>query len=406
MRSSRQTILFDYNLTGCLGQKLMNRITLALTMAACYACLTMSASANDSEGGTTATGGLEFLRNEHISMKSEDLFISTDLIRVEYTYENTHSEDLEIEVAFPILNTWDEWFENREDFIRHLNFKTWVDGERVEWLPYYGENARNVPQCRNLWLQRNEIYNRNGYCFRNMAAKVLFDNSDCTSDGIELNNHDQQLVSELLSLESQNECVAPPPLLQTINPYEGTASAFDYVDRLIDPEDYVSIVRTQVFPANSLTKVVHEYRPDVGGSVPQWTLDAEGDLPTEGEWEKSLDAEGSYRQYLFGCTNFTEYTSAVLYWRDRWDKLLHVHEEYGAPISQNWLSYVLVTGANWNGPIGHFRLEISTDGRQIVDTCFDGLERVSDTSLVFEATNFTPTENLSVMFHAPEGMGD
>ena len=236
-----------------------------------------------------------------------------------------------------------------------------------------------------------------------MAAKVLFDNSDCTSDGIELNNDDQQLVSELLSLEGQNECVTPSRLVQPVNPYEGTVvEPFDWGDRLIDPEDYVSIVRTQVFPANSLTKVVHEYRPDVGGGIPKWMLSAEGDLPTEGEWEKSLDVKNSNRQYLFGCTNFTEYTSTVLYWRDSWDKLAHVDEENGvAPVSQNWLSYVLVTGANWNGPIGHFRLEISTDGRQIVDACFDGLERVSDTSLVFEATNFTPTENLSVTFHAP-----
>ncbi|MDB9943430.1 DUF4424 domain-containing protein [Octadecabacter sp.] len=388
----------------------MNRITLALTMAVCYACLTMSASANDSEGGSTATGGLEFLRNEYISMKTEDLFISTDLIRVEYTYENTHSEDIEIEVAFPI-NRWNEWFENREDFIRHLDFKTWVDGERVEWLPYYGENARNVPQCRNLWLQRNEIYNRNGYCFRNMAAKVLFDNSDCTSDGIELDNHDQQLVSELLSLESKNECVTPPPLLQTVNPYEGTASPFDYGDPVIDAEDYVSIVRTQVFPANSLTKVVHEYRPDVGSGVPAWSLSrTEVDLPTEDEWEKFLESESHpEREYVFGCTSSTEYTSAVLHWKDTWETWGTWTNYAGAqdvPIFQNWLSYVLVTGANWNGPIGHFRLEISTDGRQIVDTCFDGLERVSDTSLVFEATNFTPTENLSVMFHAPEHRGD
>lgn len=383
----------------------MNRITLALTMAVCYACLTMSASANDSEGGSTATGGLEFLRNEHISMKSEDLFISTDLIRVEYTYENTHSEDLEIEVAFPISRS-NPWFESREDFIRHLNFKTWVDGERVEWLPYYGENARNVPQCRNLWLQRNEIYNHNGYCFRNMAAKVLFDNSDCTSDGIELNNDDQQLVSELLSLEGQNECVTPSRLVQPVNPYEGTASPFDYGDPVIDAEDYVSMVRTQVFPANSLTKVVHEYRPDVGGGVPVWSLSrTEVDLPTEHEWKKFLESESHpEREYVFGCTSSTEYTSAVLHWKDTWetwDTWTNYAGAQDVPIFQNWLSYVLVTGANWNGPIGHFRLEISTDGRQIVDACFDGLERVSDTSLVFEATNFTPTENLSVTFHAP-----
>lgn len=386
----------------------MNRITLALTMAVCYACLTMSASANDSEGGTTATGGLEFLRNEYISMKSEDLFISTDLIRVEYTYENTHSEDIEIEVAFPI-NRWNEWFENREDFIRHLDFKTWVDGERVEWLPYYGENARNVPQCRNLWLQRNEIYNRNGYCFTTLAAQVLFDNSDCTSNGIELNNDDQQLASELLSLESQNECITPSPLVQPVNPYEGTASPFDYGDPVIDAEDYVSIVRTQVFPANSLTKVVHEYRPDVGGGIPAWGIHEEGDLQfSADEWEIRLE-ENSFRKVYFGCTSWTEYSSAVLHWRDPSSTGFQFSNSDGPDhvlVDQNWLSYVLVTGANWNGPIGHFRLEISTDGRQIVDTCFDGLERVSDTSLVFEATNFTPTQNLSVIFHAPLSIND
>ena len=386
----------------------MNRITLALTMAVCYACLTMSASANDSEGGSTATGGLEFLRNEYISMKSEDLFISTDLIRVEYTYENTHFEDIEIEVAFPI-SRWNEWFETREDFIRHLDFKTWVDGERVEWLPYYGENARNVPQCRNLWLQRNEIYNRNGYCFTTLAAQVLFDNSDCTSNGIELNNDDQQLASELLSLESQNECVTPSPLVQPVNPYEGTASPFDYGDPVIDAEDYVSIVRTQVFPANSLTKVVHEYRPDVGSGVPQWGIHEEGDLQfSADEWELRLE-ENSFRKYYFGCTSWTEYSSAVLHWRDPSSAGFQFSNSDGPDhvlVGQNWLSYVLVTGANWNGPIGHFRLEISTDGRQIVDTCFDGLERVSDTSLVFEATNFTPTQNLSVIFHAPLSIND
>ena len=362
------------------------------------------AKSNDSEGGHTATGGLEFLRNEHISMKSEDLFISTDLIRVEYLYENTHSEDLKIEVAFPI-SRWNKWFESREDFIRHLDFKTWVNGDRVKWLPYYGKNAQNISQCRTLWHQRNTIYDRNGYCFTNMAAKVIFDNSDCTSDRIELNNDDKQLVSELLSLESQNECVTPSPLVQPVNPYEGTASPFDYAYRLIDAEDYVSMVRTQIFPANSLTKVVHEYRPDVGSSVNQWTLGAESDLPTEDGWKKFLDDESHpEREYLFGCTSSKEYTSAVLHWRDKWDKLRG--NAYAVPIFQNWLSYVLVTGANWSGPIGHFRLEISSNRRQIVDACFDGLERVSDTSLVFEATDFIPTENLSVTFHAPESLSD
>ncbi|WP_341206942.1 DUF4424 family protein [uncultured Psychrosphaera sp.] len=377
----------------------MNHITLALTMAVCYTCLTMSASANDSEGGTTATGGLEFLRNEYISMKSEDLFISTDLIRVEYTYKNTHFEDIEIEVAFPVQSPCGDYV----GCLEAIEFQTWVNGEKIDWRPYFGQNIQSNSVCRSLWLQRNEIYNRNGYCFSTLSAQVLFDNSDCTSDGIELNNDDQQLVSELLSLEGQNECVTPSRLVQPVNPYEGTASPSYFWDPVIDAEDYVSMVRTQVFPANSLTKVVHEYRPDVGGGIPQWEIQEDGDLRfTADEWE-ILPRDGYFG--YFGCTSWTEYSSAVLHWKDTWETW-QVWNDLDVPIFQNWLSYVLVTGANWNGPIGHFRLEITTDGRQIVDTCFDGLERVSDTSLVFEATDFTPTENLSVTFHAPESMGD
>lgn len=387
----------------------MNHITLALTMAVCYACLTVSASANDSEGGSTATGGLQFLRNEYISMKSEDLFISTDLIRVEYTYENTHFEDIEIEVAFPVHAPC-YYTGNLSGCLEPMEFQTSVNGEKIDWRPYFGQNIRsNSVVCRSLWLQRNEIYNRNGYCFTTLAAQVLFDNSDCTSDGIELNNDDQQRVSELLSLESQNECGTPSRLVQPVNPYEGTASPFDYGDPVIDAEDYVSMVRTQVFPANSLTKVVHEYRPDVGSGVPQWEVSEEGDLWfTADEWEIRPE-EDSFRESYFGCTSWTEYSSAVLHWRDPSSTGFQFSNSDGPDhvlVGQNWLSYVLVTGANWNGPIGHFRLEISTDGRQIVDTCFDGLERVSDTSLVFEATDFTPTQNLSVMFHAPEHRGD
>ncbi|MDC0361275.1 DUF4424 domain-containing protein [Alphaproteobacteria bacterium] len=373
----------------------MKLIYLSLVFVAYYALLPISSSANDSEGGTTATGGLEFLRNEHISIKSEDLFISTDLIRVEYTYENTHSEDIKIEVAFPVQVPCDH-NDNAHGCLRALEFQTWVNGEEIDWRPYFGQNIQSNGACKNLWLQRNAIYNRNGYCFTTLAAQVLFDNSDCRSDGIELNNDDKKLVSKLLSLENQNKCVTPSPLVQLVNPYKGTV---DYADQLIDAEDYISMVRTQIFPANSLIKVVHEYHPDVGSGIPRWSLEAEGDLPTEDEWERNK----------FSCTSLIEYTSAVLHWRDALDAWETYSNSDGSDligIYQKRLSYILVTGANWNGPIGHFRLEISTGNRQIVETCFDGLERVSDTSLVFEATDFVPTENLSVTFHAPEGVRD
>jgi len=36
--------------------------------------------------------------------------------------------------------------------------------------------------CEELWIARNEIFDRNGYCFRSARGQDYFDNSDCTSD--------------------------------------------------------------------------------------------------------------------------------------------------------------------------------------------------------------------------------
>jgi len=45
--------------------------------------ISMQISANDSTG-FVATGGVQYLKNPKISMQSEDLFISKNIIRVNY----------------------------------------------------------------------------------------------------------------------------------------------------------------------------------------------------------------------------------------------------------------------------------------------------------------------------------
>lgn len=44
--------------------------------------------------------------------------------------------------------------------------------------------------CDDLWIARNEIFDRNGYCFRTKRGQDYFDNSDCTSDS-------QDILSQL-----------------------------------------------------------------------------------------------------------------------------------------------------------------------------------------------------------------
>ena len=43
-------------------------------------CLPFMAQANDSTG-TVSTGGVEYIKNEHIAMQKENLFISKDKIK-------------------------------------------------------------------------------------------------------------------------------------------------------------------------------------------------------------------------------------------------------------------------------------------------------------------------------------
>lgn len=52
--------------------------------------ISMQISANDSTG-FVATGGVQYLKNPKISMQSEDLFISKNIIRVNYQFKKSDS---------------------------------------------------------------------------------------------------------------------------------------------------------------------------------------------------------------------------------------------------------------------------------------------------------------------------
>ena len=64
-------------------------------------CLPFMAQANDSTG-TVSTGGVEYIKNEHIAMQKENLFISQDKIKVEYEYRNLTDKDITETVLFPL----------------------------------------------------------------------------------------------------------------------------------------------------------------------------------------------------------------------------------------------------------------------------------------------------------------
>ncbi|MFP4537010.1 MAG: YARHG domain-containing protein [Dichotomicrobium sp.] len=61
--------------------------------------------------------------------------------------------------------------------------------------------------CEELWIARNEIFNRNGYCFQSARGQEYFDNSDCTSDSQDiLSQLEWDNVELIKAAEREQQC--------------------------------------------------------------------------------------------------------------------------------------------------------------------------------------------------------
>ena len=165
--------------------------------------------------------------------------------------------------------------------------------------------------------------------------------------------------------------------------------------------EYYLVLRQQIFPKGRITSVVHEYTPAVGGGIPYYNYkemrealtqiqEDETNRKEHGYWLNCADADDAlnhldkwitYMKKNEGLDPFDEETY--------WQYLLWFNE----------LSYILQTGNNWNGPIRNFNLKVTADRPFFLNTCFEGLERTSETSYEFSATDYAPRENIYLMFH-------
>ena len=112
--------------------RLRSFLLVALTGLACAS--SSVACANDSIG-ETALGGLTLVKNDAISMDSEDLYISRDRVEVKYRFTNRSDAAVEALVAFPlpVLPPGNEAGEEEAvywgDAQGDLQFETRVDGQ-------------------------------------------------------------------------------------------------------------------------------------------------------------------------------------------------------------------------------------------------------------------------------------
>lgn len=313
------------------------------------------AQANDSTAHLAA-GGLVLSRTDAIEMRSEDLFVSTEKIRVYYRFYNRTENEITTLVAFPLPDITAPSDENNfviprsEQAVNFLGFETKVNGKPI---------AMKVEQ-------------------RALALGV-----------------DRTALLEKLSLPVAPHIAALPELLAKLSPpsleelYElGMIKYEEYgagpglqLARRIQPlwSARTTYYWKQVFPAKQEVAVEHIYQPSVGGSV-QTSIGA--DFATN---ETIQDYENRY------CIDplFLRAAKAM--------QKKHAMTG-GGIVSESRLEYVLKTGANWAGAIQKFRLTVDKgEPNNLVSFCMDGVRKVSPTHFEVTKTDYWPQRNLEVL---------
>lgn len=122
----------------------------------------------------------------------------------------------------------------------------------------------------------------------------------------------------------------------------------------------------QTFPAQKAISVIHEYTPALGGGV-----------------GFGLQGEETGRYCI---------TKDLQTWVDK-----QLKSGWDTPTTT--VNYILKSGANWKGPIGKFKLTIKkSDKEEKISFCGTGVKKVDDLTFVMEKTNFTPKQDLYILY--------
>jgi hypothetical protein len=303
------------------------------------------ALANDSTA-ELAAGGLVLTKTSDIEMRSEDLSISRERVVVKYQFYNTSAQDISTVIAFPLP---DITIEQDQDVAipaagtdNFLNFKTLVDGKPVKMTLEQKVLARGVDQT--------ELLKKLKLPLSPLVAAEALDRLDAKDK--------QELIG--LGLAEAQDVDFGQGMKHHLAPLWTLKTTYYW---------------TQVFPAKTAVSVEHEYSPSVGGSVGT-SLN-----------QPSMDEETRDYYKTRYCTD---------------PGLIAAARANKANLGEDWISYVLKTGANWAKAIGNFTLTVDKGAPEnLVSFCGDGVEKISPTKFRMTKRDFTPTDDLHILILKP-----
>lgn len=306
---------------------------LALAAAPC-------AWANDSTAALGA-GGIVLTQSADIRMATEDLYVSSDEIRVKYSFVNEAGAPITTRVAFPLpeadleaLTETDVGWQT-EDMDNVVDFHVTVDGHAVTPVLERKAFLKGVDVT--------DVLTRLGVPVSPQANRVL------------------AIVNGLPKAKKQE--------LTTRKLITGT-------------EDWTQLLWVvkntyhwqQTFPSDRPLKVEHRYKPVLGGHFVS---------------PQPLADEGYRRMFCIDDATRKGIETRI---RQQGKK------DQSTILSASVIDYVLTTGKNWKGPIGKFKLTLNKGRKDnIISFCMDGVKKTGPTTFTVEKRDFEPDSDLKVL---------
>lgn len=331
----------------------MSKTALAALLAI---LLATPALANDSTA-ELAAGGLVLTRTDAIEMRSEDLYISEDAVRVRYVFVNNTPVPVTTRVAFPMpdIGGADFFFSNtaipnRDDPANILDFHTLVDGKPVAMTVEQRAFVEGVD--RTVWLTGHGI-----------PLALQMDGAISRLDALPKAAQDEAIA---LGLAVPDEYDAGKGWERHLNPAWILKTTFHW---------------EQTFAPGAEVVVEHRYRPAVGSSVDTMV----------GSPNYRVDAEGVAERARY-CID-QSFLAAV--------ERARKGQDY-SPFTEWRIAYILRTGGNWARPIGDFRMVIDKGAAgNLVSFCASGVKKISPTRFEVRKTNWRPDRDLSILILKP-----
>jgi hypothetical protein len=326
------------------------------TLVACLLLTSLGAPAlaNDSTAELT-TGGLIFVPNEDVEMRSEDLYISAKEVRVQYRFFNKSARDVTVLVAFPMPEIRMEHQESNfsvptENPENLLDFSTVVNGKPVTTKVEQRVIGVGIDRTRYL---------------RDLGIPLA---PHLRSTHQALDKLPREKWDELLRLG-----------LAEIEEYDDSGKGMQkhlHARWALQTTYYWE----QTFPRGAETVIEHRYKPSVGGTA------------GTSIGVKSAEKEPHMVEYRRKYCMDKDFLGSV----ERVKK--SVMSDY-PPFMEERIDYILKTGANWSGPIKSFRLVVDKgDADSLVSFCGEGVKKIGPTQFELRKTDFMPTGNFAVLF--------